>query len=189
MKSFRNLVLLFFVMMVITNIHFSCNAVYSKYQAAHSIRYKVSFTQQNSDVAEKMKPDLETMRILRVVDRLEDSRMNSVFSCSNIEKLVKRLSHLLPQSLISQIPTFVEGSANFERLVAYVSLMYQNMDAGLIISTLIQRGFISIDESSYTNQLKLSLILVALFKLKELSSHQRDKDSEIAPFSIDNWAS
>jgi hypothetical protein len=92
--------------------------------------------------------------------------------------------------MISQIPTFIEDAENFERLATYVSVMYQNMDAALIVSTLIQRGFISIDESSNINQLKLSLILVALYKLKELSSHQRDKESEIInPFSIENWAS
>eukprot|EP01036_Dinobryon_divergens_P024725 gene24725-33198_t len=166
-----------------------CNAVYSKRQTTYSsLKYKVSFAQQNPDITGKIKPNMETMRILRVVERLEDSRMNSVFSCSNIEKLVIRLSHLLPKSMISQIPTFIEDSTKFERLATYVSVMYQNMDAALIVSTLIQRGFISIDESSNINQLKLSLILVALYKLKELS-HQQDKESEISPFSIDNWAS
>lgn len=185
MVSIRNVVLLIFTMMI---YQFSCSAVNSKLRTL-SLKYKVSFTQQNSDITEEIKPNVETMRILRVVKRLEDSRMNSVFSCSNIEKLVIRLSHLLPQSMISQIPTFIEDSAKFERLATYVSVMYQNMDAALIVSTLIQRGFISIDESSNINQLKLSLILVALYKLKELSSHQRDKESEISPFSIDNWAS
>ena len=186
MVSMRNIVFLIFTMII---YQFGCNAVYSKLRTS-SLKYKVSFTQQNPDITDVIKPNVETMRILRVVKRLEDSRMNSVFSCSNIEKLVIRLSHLLPQSMISQIPTFIEDAENFERLATYVSVMYQNMDAALIVSTLIQRGFISIDESSNINQLKLSLILVALYKLKELSSHQRDKESEIInPFSIENWAS
>eukprot|EP00597_Dinobryon_sp_UTEXLB2267_P000680 CAMPEP_0170069708 /NCGR_PEP_ID=MMETSP0019_2-20121128/8283_1 /TAXON_ID=98059 /ORGANISM="Dinobryon sp., Strain UTEXLB2267" /LENGTH=164 /DNA_ID=CAMNT_0010277823 /DNA_START=176 /DNA_END=673 /DNA_ORIENTATION=+ len=138
--------------------------------------------------------DLETKKILLVVDRLEKSKLTSFVSSSTVEMLTQRLAHLLPLSLIAQISSFADETRQIETLFNYVAHMYQNIDIGAIVSTLIHRGFIS-SEGNNMNRLKISIILIALFKLKELSMNsttKRKMEQEIIDFGPDNisdWAS
>lgn len=135
--------------------------------------------------------DSETKKVLLVVDRLESLNMNSLFRSSNAEKLAIRLGHLLPVTIITQMPTFLDDKEKFESLLQYVSQIYRNIDVSLIVSTLINRGFISIDENDSLNRLKISIILIALFKLKELSSTSPSFQSEMetSTVNIAEWAS
>lgn len=140
--------------------------------------------------------DTETKKILLVVDRLEKSKLNRFVSSSTVEMLSQNLAHLLPLSLITQIPSFSDETRPMETLFSYVAQMYKNIDVGIIVSELIHRGFIS-SEGNNMNRLKISIFLIALFKLKELSmnSSQQAKrksgqeDLDFGPSNISDWAS
>lgn len=139
--------------------------------------------------------DLETKKILLVVDQLERSKLNSFVSSSTVELLTQRLAHLLPLSLLTQIPSFSDETRQIETLFGYVAQMYKNIDVGAIVSSLIHRGFIS-SEGNNMNRLKISIVLIALFKLKELSMNaqqtKRKNEHEVLDFGPDNiadWAS
>ena len=139
------------------------------------------------------KSELETNKVLLVVDKLEKLKMNEIISKSTVQKLVLSLAHTLPFSLISRFAN--EDYPSADSLISYVSQIYHNMDVGLIVSSLIERGFVTPDDDTI-NRLKISIVLIALFKMKDIytispiDSNYKSKKMESYPNPmISLWAS
>ena len=146
------------------------------------------------------KAEFETSKVLLVVEKLEKLQINKFISNSTVQKLIVGLAHMLPFSLITR---FANGdSPSLEYLISYVSKIYHNMDVGLIVASLVSRGFVSTSDDTM-NRLKISIVLIALFKMKDtVSSMEGTKQLSIealsdedyskfypAPSTISSWAS
>ena len=144
------------------------------------------------------KAELETGKVLLVVEKLEKLQMNELISKLTVQKLIVGLAHMLPFSLITRFAN--EDAPNLDYMISYVSKIYHNMDVGLIVSSLVSRGFVSTSDDTM-NRLKISIVLIALFKMKDMHTVSllevnKNAPSEeeyfklySSPSTISSWAS
>lgn len=130
--------------------------------------------------------DFDTKEILLIIYRLENSQINDFLRFSSAESLTEKFSSVLPFTIKN---VFDEKSNQFESLRRYVSKIYENIDITAVIAALFHRGFVSTNDIE-KNTWKLAIVLIILFKLKEMYISPTNSSIEsLSTVQSEEWAS